>query len=49
MQHSVAGRIRMKRAPRYGLRAPDTTVFPIAMIVVLTVVLVLLMLLAVRQ
>ena len=46
MQRPVAGRIRLKHARGRTFRAADTTVFPIAMVVVLTVVLVLLMVLA---
>jgi hypothetical protein len=45
MQRLITSRVRLKHA-RHSVRTSDTTVFPIAMIVVLTVVLVLLMALA---
>lgn len=47
MRQTAARRIRLKHAQRQG--AADITVFPIAMIVVLTVVLVLLMVLATQR
>jgi hypothetical protein len=49
MQRPVASRIRLKHARGRAVRAADTTVFPIAMVVVLTVVLVLLMILAAHR
>jgi hypothetical protein len=49
MYHPTAGRVRLKHAPFHRVRATDTTIFPIAMVTVLTVVLVLLMVLAVHQ
>lgn len=47
--HHPAGRIRLKHARIHRVRATDTTIFPIAMVTVLTIVLVLLMVLAVHQ
>jgi len=49
MQRHVASRMRMKYGRGRVTRAADATVFPIAMVVVLTVVLVLLMLLAAHR
>ena len=49
MRHPAAGRIRLKQARIHRVRATDTTVFPIAMVTVLTVVLVLLMVLAAHR
>ena len=49
MQRQIASRMRVKYGRGRTMRAADTTVFPIAMVVVLTVVLVLLMLLATHR
>lgn len=49
MQRQVASRMRMKYGRGRANRVVDTTIFPIAMIVVLTVVLVLLMVLAAHR
>jgi len=49
MQHPMSSRIRQKHARGRAIRAADTTVFPIAMVVVLTAVLVLLMVLAAQR
>ena len=49
MQRQVASRMRMKYGRGRANRVADTTIFPIAMIVVLTVVLVLLMVLAAHR
>jgi hypothetical protein len=48
MQRNIAGRIRLKHSRNHPVRAIDTTVFPVAMVVVLTVVLVLLMIMMAR-
>jgi len=49
MHRQIASRMHMKYRRSRPTSAADTTVFPIAMIVVLTVVLVLLMLLAAHR
>ena len=49
MRRTVASRIRRKHSRVGAIRAADTTIFPIAMVVVLTMVLVMLMLLAARR
>lgn len=48
MQRYVASRMRLRHARNRPIRAMDTTVFPIAMVVLLTVVLVVVMLIAAR-